>query len=391
MSAVNNTRANPVTTICCALICVAVIGCYPNQPIATTTCTHAVAYQGAPVRAPVTASLIGPDISERSGLTPFKTVSLDRAFDTAFTASGAVSMTAAVWQEGGDTWERDKGGQPGKLHYWASVGKLLTSATILRLEADGRLSLEDPVSKFVSDVPNGHLITLRMLLTHTSGLTDVNQDPRSVQSGNDVSLNEEIAALKSRGPTSCPGARWQYANVGYALLGGVIETVTRRPYHVAITELVLSRSSAKDLRMISPDDRLQDMVPLAARQYSPSFDVRSPQAAGGLIANASSIAQFYQDLLSGRIVPHAQVQQMFASLYPMDDPGLWYGLGAMAYDVSEPGKDALWLGHSGGVPGARAIVAFVPSQSTIVAVALAGKGSAEASANLLLTALVDAE
>lgn len=143
--------------------------------------------------------------------------------------------------------------------------------------------------------------------------------------------------------------------------------------------------------MVRPDDLLLDMAPLAQSQQTRPFDVRAPQAAGGAVADASSMARFLRDLLSGQILPRAQVHAMFTALYPMNDAGLWYGVGAMVYDVSSTGTPRLWLGHSGGVPGARAIVAYSPSQSAIVAVALAGDGSAEATANLFFSALVDGQ
>jgi D-alanyl-D-alanine carboxypeptidase len=81
---------------------------------------------------------------------------------------------------------------------------------------------------------------------------------------------------------------------------------------------------------------------------------------------------------------------MFRDLYPMFGGSPYYGLGVMVYVVPQPdGKTKLWMGHSGGAPGVNAVLAYSPSDSAFVAVALSGDGSAEATANLLLDALAN--
>jgi CubicO group peptidase (beta-lactamase class C family) len=64
------------------------------------------------------------------------------------------------------------------LHYWASAGKMMTALGILMLEVEGRLTLDDPISKYISGVVNGELITIEMLLNHTSDLYSANEDPQ---------------------------------------------------------------------------------------------------------------------------------------------------------------------------------------------------------------------
>jgi D-alanyl-D-alanine carboxypeptidase len=99
------------------------------------------------------------------------------------------------------------------------------------------------------------------------------------------------------------------------------------------------------------------------------------------------MALFLRDLLSGRIVERDSVARMAETLYPMFGDGMSYGLGLMVYDVPEPDGTTVWIGHSGGVPGRRALLAYAPEKNAIVAVALTGEGSAEATANTLLGAL----
>lgn len=350
-------------------------------------CIVAMPYSGPSLRAPLDAGAARLEPGHRSGLAAGETARLAQAVARARAATGAPSMTVAVWQAGGDPWSQSHGTPPGHLHYWASIGKIITAAAILRLEEEGRLSLDDPISDHVEGVPNGDIITLRMLLDHTSGLYSANEDPTVRDRGGPLDLAGVLEVVARQPPYACPGAAWRYSNSGYTLLGAVIEAVTGEPYHRAATELVLSRSAARSIRIAAPADALSDLVPPADAASDPRADIRSHQAAGGVVADAESMAVFLRDLLAGLIVPRRSVSQMVAELHPMFQDGMWYGLGLMVYDV--PGADGgmVWIGHSGGVPGARAVLAFAPDRDAIVAVALTGEGSAEATANLLFEAL----
>ncbi len=325
--------------------------------------------------------------ANQSGFSSSEVLRLGTAFDTAFGATNARSMTAAVWQDGGESWTEQQGAPQDQLYYWASVEKIITALTVVQLDATGRLSLDDPVSAFVGYVPNGDRITLRMLLNHTSGLFSANKDPGQRARSGPLTLSEELEILTRRGPYACPGAVWRYSNSGYALLGAVIEEINGDPYHVAATDLILSRSRARGLRMISPDDPLDDIVPLAGPAGPTAFRPTYAQTAGGLVADAGSMSVLLQDIFSGRIVPERQLPEMIDDLFPMGSPGVWYGLGVLVSDVPAERGPTTWIGHSGEVEGGRAVIAYVPSRQAIVAVALTREGSAEATANLLISAL----
>jgi D-alanyl-D-alanine carboxypeptidase len=364
-------------------------GCTGTDPARPTheTCTAAVAYSGADLRAPMPATATRLIPGPRSGLTDGETDALGSAVATALSETGAPSLTVAVWQSGGDPWTARHGTPLGTLHYWASVGKIVTAAAILRLAEDGRLSLDDPIAAYLEGVPNGTVITLRMLLDHTSGLHSANEDP--VVRSNALSLDREglLEVVTRQPPYACPGAAWRYSNSGYSLLGYVIEDVTGEPYHRAAADLVLSHSAARAIRILAPDDPMTDVAAPRGGTDQSAFDIRAHQGAGGVVADAESMALFLRDLLAGRIVSQATVADMTADLYPMFQEGLWYGLGLIVYDVPDPNGGAVWIGHSGGVPGARALVAYDPDRAAIVAVAMTGEGSSEATANLLFNAL----
>lgn len=355
-------------------------------------CEAGAPYRGAPLRDPLPPAALALEPGPTSDLSNAARGRLQEAFDRAVEATGATTLTVAAWKGGGSTWTATHGPVDGRLHSWASVGKMVTAAAILRLEAAGRLSLDDTVADWLDAdradaVPFARLITLRMLLDHTSGLFSVNEDPRVRADGGPLDLDGVLDVLDRQPPYACPGTAWRYTNTGYALLGAVIERATGRPYAEAATELVLSRSDARNVRILRPDGDVSGVVPPDLPPGEPPTDVRAPQAAGGAVADAESMAILLRDLLAGEILPRATVARMLATLYPMHQQGLWYGLGLMAYDVPGDAGPTLWVGHSGGLPGARAVVAFVPALDAIVTVALTGQGSSEAVAAALLSAL----
>jgi len=350
-------------------------------------CTTVTPYAGPALRAPVTDGVAQLRPRSRTGLNADERTALAAAFSRAQDATGAPSMTAAIWQEGGVPWSARHGTPDGHLHYWASVGKIVTAAAVLRLEADGHLSLDDPIGTYVGGVPNGDIITLRMLMTHTSGLFSANEDRQVRARGEPLDLETVLNVVRRQPPYACPGGAWRYSNSGYTLLGAVIEEVTGRPYHAAAHDLVLARSAGRAIRLIAPEETLDGIIQPADVPAEPRLDLRGPQAAGGAVADAQSMALFLRDLMAGRILPRETVTRMLTDLYPMSQNGVWYGLGLMVYDVPGPDGTSVWIGHSGGTPGAHAVLAYAPAQDAIVAVVLTGDGSAEATANLLLDAL----
>lgn len=355
-------------------------------------CEAAQAYAGAPLltvgeRLPL--SMTGDLSGELDEATAQR---LHKAFEQAMAATRARSMTVALGVPGRGVWSTEgtaEGGAPSApLHYWASAGKTLTALTVLRLVEAGRLSLHDPVAKFVSGVPHGNIITVEMLLNHTSGLFSANEDLQA-RHGKRLSMDETLRILRKHGAMFCPGQQWRYSNSGYDLLGRIIELVEQRPFDQAITAHVVTPLGLKQLRVLTPDDAATDVAPLSStKPEEPALDPRTPGAAGPLVANAVDVVKFWHAVLTDKVVSRATREDMLARLYPMFGGGMYYGLGVMVYEVpQESGEKQLWIGHSGGAPGVKAVFAYSPQDNAFVAVALSGDGSAEATANLLLHAL----
>ena len=317
---------------------------------------------------------------------------LASALQKAMLATHATAMTVAVASPDQGQWQTSVtsvGDTTDRLFFWASAGKTLTAVAILQLAEKGRLSLSDPVSNWVGDVPNGDAITLGNLLNHTSGLFSANEDLVFNKTPHRLSLGEEVKILNRHGAMFCPGQNWRYSNSGYALLGEVLEKIEGKSYAQIVTARVLDRLGLKHMRMLTPADDLADVMAPVSQTDQPAIDPRQPGAAGGVVASAADMTTVWEALLGGRLLKLDTVRAQFAMLYPMFGQPQYYGQGVMVYVVQEPtgAAPATWLGHSGGAPGVKSVVAYSLKNKTFVAVAMTGDGSAEATAALLLRQL----
>ena len=319
------------------------------------------------------------------------TARLEVAGATAMSASKARAMSVAIARPGQGTWAAVRtidAGSPPERFWWASVGKMFTAVVVLQLVEEGRLSLDDPISKHVAGVPNGDAITIEHLLDHRSGLFSANEDRqvRAPTGGSPLSLDEVLAITRRHGAMFCPGERWRYTNTGYALLGAVIERLEGRRYADVVQRRVLARLGPTSLRMLPPGDPATDVAPLEIQGADRvRVDPTAPGPAGGVAGRAEDMNRFLQAVIGSELLTADITRRQFAKLYPMFDAGTFYGLVVMAY--APPGTDLRVFGHSGGAPGAKAITLWSPKHRAFVSVALTGDGSAEAVANALLRAL----
>jgi len=149
----------------------------------------------------------------------------------------------------------------------ASLSKTFTAAAILILQERGQLRVEDPLTKFVPDYPNGDQITVHHLLTHTSGIPNVNNLPGyDEKSKSQVSLSEIIGMFKEKPLEFIPGARYRYSNSNYNLLAFIIEKVSGKSYGKFLEENIFRPLDMSDT---GNDAGAGDLIPNRASGYVP--------------------------------------------------------------------------------------------------------------------------
>jgi D-alanyl-D-alanine carboxypeptidase len=210
--------------------------------------------------------------------------------------------------------------RPGYRWRIASLTKAFVATVVLQLEAKGKLDIDDPVERWLPDLlPNGGAITLRELLNHTSGVynyTDDNDWVTSVVSNPTRAWTpQELVAIAVAHPDLFPpNTEYSYSNTNYILLGVVVETATgsnlgEELQRRIFAPLALTATSFPQTIVLGPDfvhgyfgDELTDIAPL----LSPSW----AWAAGGIVSNARDVTMFYRALLTGRLLPAAQLREM---------------------------------------------------------------------------------
>jgi CubicO group peptidase (beta-lactamase class C family) len=241
--------------------------------------------------------------------------------------------------------------------FWiASMTKPMSATALMILEQEGKLSIDDPVSKYIPEFehlkqadgsPVRETLRIRHLLTHTSGLTG----PDRFISGPGARSLAEQATLIAADPLAFePGSKWQY---GWSLqvVGRIVEIVSQKPFDEFLSErvfqplkmqdatFVLNDDQAKRLATIyKHDDSGKELEPFANRYVSAEIGAKQPpMPSGGVFATAHDVHRFYQMLLNGgeldgvRILKPETVKKMTScqtgDLVTGFTPGNCWGLG----------------------------------------------------------------
>ncbi|MFF7276707.1 serine hydrolase [Streptomyces griseorubiginosus] len=259
-----------------------------------------------------------------------------------------------------------------------SITKTFVSTVVLQLEAEGRLSLDDTVEKWLPGVVhgNGHdgsRITLRQLLNHTSGIFNYTADETFgrtyflkdgfLRHRYDTKTPEQLVAVAmAHRPDFAPGTSWNYSNTNYVLAGMVIQKVTGRSYGEEIRDRVieplhLTATSVPGTRVTVPRPSSRAYSKLAQTATGPTYDVTRlnpslASSAGEMISDSADLDRFYSALLKGRLLPPKQLKEMKATVAVEGIPNAGYGLGLIDRRLSCGVH--VW-GHDGGIHGSNSV------------------------------------
>jgi CubicO group peptidase (beta-lactamase class C family) len=197
----------------------------------------------------------------------------------------------------------------------ASITKPFTAAAILRLQEEGRLSLDDPVSKYIPDYPRGNEIRIRHLLTHTSGIRDKLGGPGTLATAFYPATQDYLIALFKYLPLDFdPGSQYAYSNSGYYLLGYIIEKVSGqnyvdflrdaffKPLGMGQTGVYHPGESGKATPYWYADNRLEGL------QRAKANDPTRIGANGALDSNVGDLYRWTEGYFNARILSAASIQ-----------------------------------------------------------------------------------
>lgn len=387
-------RLAPTAVVIAAASLVAFPGA--AEDYAPKRCATAVAYAGPALHAPPESTVFsGLDGPMTGALDDSLSARLDGVVAWIIANTAAPGITAAVGIPGEGLWSASRGVArleprtpfaPRALFYWASVGKAFTAAVVAQLVEEGKLAYTDSLARWFPEFPNARAITLDHLLTHTSGAFSFNADLEFRGRKGYTEPAELIRIAARHGNASCPGEHWSYSNTGYVLLARIVEQIEGRPFHAVVTRRVIERLGLRSAVALAPEQTPAGLVTgHVGGRPDTDFDCSTPFGAGIIVASAEDMVRFWQAMLAGRVVGGATLRHAYERLYPMLDPGTYYGRGVMLTEFREgEGPPNAWLGHGGGTPSAKAVIAYDVGSRIFIAVAINGDVSAEAAAYRLL-------
>lgn len=377
----------------------------PSSTPTTGGATSAAADSSAAMSSSATSSSAassGAAGSSAAADTPAYVAALEPELEQAITdntISGAVVLVRSPqgnWTKtfGTQTW---KGSDPVTVDDHVRVGsntKTWTGTVVLQLVEEGKIALDDPVSKYRPDVPNGENITIAELLNMRSGLGNYTVDLELNEQNDDNPSRawtaEELIAKGLAQPVAfAPGQGFLYSNTNTVLLGAIIEQLTgqslQQNYQTRIFDkLGLTQTSypaADDASLPAPHpqgyawagnvETIDSSVLSPEIQAAAKAGTLDPKdvtdvnpswagAAGAGISTADDLATYIKALVGGGLLSPQMQQERLDSLQPRDpaDPTVKYG-----YALAQFGP---LYGHSGELPGFNSFMGYDPATDTTI-------------------------
>jgi CubicO group peptidase (beta-lactamase class C family) len=254
-----------------------------------------------------------------------------------------------------------------------SVTKQFTAAAIMKLAEQGKLAINDPLAKYFPDIPNAKEITLRHLLTHTSGLgsyTDRGDFFKGVTKP--VTPEALIASMQKDKPEFAPGTNFKYCNSGYFLLGEIVAKASGQSLADYLRLTFFEPLGMKDTGIfvnanppsgVAKGYSVNQGVPALALDWDMSW----AGGAGAIYSTVGDLFHWTEALHAGRVVDAESLKAMTTpNPLPPEVEGIHYGFGLVASDFQ--GLPAIW--HNGGLQGWSSNLVWLPGQKvTLVALA----------------------
>ena len=256
--------------------------------------------------------------------------------------------------------------------FWiASIGKEFTAVAILQLMEQGKLNLQDEITKFIPDYPTqGNKITIEHLLTHTSGIHNFSGMPDPERKlTTDCTPNEVIDFFKNLPMRFAPGTQWEYSNSGYFLLGYIIEKITGKPYSEYLEENIFKPLGMTNSLFANNKRIIKNRVG-AYSQGENGFENSRPlnatiiYSAGAIQSTVEDFFKWHQAVHSYKLVKKEILDKAFTRYKLTDGKEADYGYGWRLGYVYE--SSSIW--HGGGIEGFGNIEIYLPKEDVFVVI-----------------------
>ncbi len=279
--------------------------------------------------------------------------------------------------------------EPSMRYSVGSISKQFTAAAILLLEQQGKLSIDDPVSKYIPDLTRANEVTIRMLLSHTAGYQDFWPEDYLMPPMREATTAQHILDTWAKKPLDFdPGTRWQYSNTNYVIAGLIVEKVSGMPLMKFLQANVFK---PLDMEAVwnSDAERLGDTDASGYIRYALGPLRPAPKegkgwmfAAGELAMPAYDLAQWNISMMNRSLLAAKSYDEMFATVKLKDGTDPHYGLGLFVRNAfgrtfyEHSGEVSGFVSENMVFPEDKAAIVVLTNQDAARAAAIIARGLA---------------
>jgi CubicO group peptidase (beta-lactamase class C family) len=260
---------------------------------------------------------------------------------------------------------------PDMVFRLGSITKQFTAMSILLLAQEGKLGLQDEITKFLPDYPTqGKRITVEHLLTHTSGIQSYTDLPEWLPLWRkDMTLPELIALFKDKPMQFEPGRSWAYNNSGFVLLGAIIEKVSGLTYEAFLDERIFKPLGLKSSCYGSTERIIPRRIPgyqegKGGFVNAPYLSMTQPYAAGSLLSTVDDLAVWSDAVFAGKLVKKEWLDKAFTPYKLAGGESSGYGFGWFVADFAGHRS----IEHGGGINGFSTYEMTLPEDRIFIAI-----------------------
>ena len=269
----------------------------------------------------------------------------------------------------------------------ASITKQFTSAAILMLQEQGKLSINDKLHKYLPYfAPQLRDISIEHLMSHTSGLY---RNPKNISKHRQaaISLDKLMVLLMKENIKFPPGKQMSYSNSGYLLLGKIIEIVSKQTYGQFIEANIFNKLGMTNSYYGSKINNLKEVIGYyrtsrAGIKKAKPIDVSWAFSAGGLVSSVEDLATWNRSLSQGLLISDQSYKMMITGFKLNDSSFSRYGFGLNNIKIHKHNA----IIHQGSTPGFKTSAVYFPEEDIYIAVLSNDYSSKPFNLTLLLSA-----
>lgn len=259
--------------------------------------------------------------------------------------------------------------QPDNVFEIGSITKQFTAVAILMLQEQGKLSINDPLTKFIPDYPvNGKKITIHHLLNHTSGIKSYTSMNLQSIARTDMTPTELIDFFKNESMDFDPGEQWSYNNSGYILLGYIIEKVSGMSYEDFIETTIFEPLNMTNSRYGHKNEIIKNRA--YGYQKSKTYtnaeylSMTLPYAAGSLMSTVEDLQKWQLGLSQNKLIKKESLALAYQNTKLNNGKPTYYGYGWTLNEI----QGISTVEHGGGIFGYTSYQIYVPKEDLQVVV-----------------------